>query len=53
MYADMQLKILYLAVLRNTLDNLSPEEMEKTRIFAESMPVTGFEHGGAWKREGL
>lgn len=48
MYSDLELMFLYLVVLRNALDYLTPEELEKTRIYAESMPLTGLEHGGAW-----
>ena len=53
MYTDIELKFLYLVVLRNALDNSTPEELEKARIYADSMPLTGFEHGGEWKRSGL
>jgi hypothetical protein len=50
-FSDAELMAMYRAVLRRALDNLTPEEIEENERFYRSVKLTGFEHGGAWKRE--
>jgi hypothetical protein len=51
-FSDEELMELYRAVLRRTLDNLTPEEIEENERFYRSVKLTGFEHHGAWKKQG-
>ena len=52
-FSDEELTVFSLAVLRRALDNLTPEEIERAEKFSSQVKLTGFEHGGAWRREGI
>jgi hypothetical protein len=51
-FSDEELMAMYKTVLRRALDNLTPKEIEENERFYRSIKLTGFEHNGAWEKQG-